>query len=104
MSQAEEYICHTSIFICEMADLPSTSCVNPENPELQTCNIECKVGYGDFCVIYTTKTEKLVEFAQRQTHFAGYLSVSYFKIHHEDPTTRLHTFLTATTHLYPPTP
>ena len=42
------------------------------------------------------------KYGRRKAHFVGYLSVAYFKLHHEDPTRRLHYFCKAAADLYPP--
>ena len=43
------------------------------------------------------------KYGRRKTHFVGYLAASYFKLAIQDPSRRLHVFLEAAAHLYPPT-
>ncbi|XP_064102731.1 uncharacterized protein LOC135212918 [Macrobrachium nipponense] len=38
----------------------------------------------------------------RMYNFVGYLAVAYFKLHFQDPKTRLHAFMKAAATLYPP--
>ena len=40
------------------------------------------------------------KYGRRKAHFIGYLATAYFKIHHSDPSTRLHYFLQAAASLY----
>ena len=50
-------------------------------------------------------TKALVpKYGRRKYFFVGYLAVAYFKLLNTGPSERLHHFLFAAAHLYPPTP
>ncbi|XP_066959376.1 uncharacterized protein [Macrobrachium rosenbergii] len=46
--------------------------------------------------------ETTPRYGRRRYNFVGYLAVAYFKIHFDDPKTRLHAFVKAAAELYPP--